>query len=311
MKTAYYYLAEPNGEDSGTDSNKQHTDSNPLVALHRTALAHIMTFSIHALKSANEKNQWRERILPKLKTWVRTDHAVLDQTTPTPTTAGDYQPDRVASSASPSGLRARSRKRPRHGSGPDSRAPPQSSHDPPPLADDSPPPRHFTPYAAAKSQQNQRSCSPGVVASSSHKHQNHSYRTQLCLQGLARGGPLDQNCPNVSKHCEEGYQGDRHCISSEEFRVLLEAQLRRSRGADFLSLGMQGARGALFKVTLKSYGYTVVAKRAVWPCVRYLRHEAEVYRRLAAIQGEYVLVFLGSLDLDYEYYFHDGIRIVQ
>ena len=314
MKTAYYYLAEPNEEDSDTDANKQHINFNPIMALHRTAITQLITFSLHALKSANENIHWREDILPELKIWLRHDEAVLDQITPTPTTAGKssvgYQPDQAASPTSPTELRASSRKRPRRGCGPDLTATSQSRHDSPPPPGSLPPPRHLTRSTVAKNKSNQASRSQGDAASSSHRYQNHSYCTQLCLQGLARGGPLDQRCPNVSKHCEEGCRGDKHRLSGEEFRVLLEAQLRRSRGADFLSLGVQGARGALFKVTLKSHGYTVVAKGAIRACVRYLRHEAEVYRRLAAIQGKYVPVFLGSLDLDFQYYHRDGIRIV-
>ena len=314
MKTAYYYLAEPNEADSDSDGNKQHINSNPIVSLHRTAITQLITFSLHALKSANENIHWREDILPKLKIWLRHDQAVLDQITPTPTTAGKssvgYQPDQADSPTSPTELRASSRKRPRHGCGPDLPTTSQSRHDSPPPPSSSPPPRHLTRSTVAKNKPNQASRSEGDAASSSHRYQNHSYCTQTCLKELARGGPLDQNCPNVSKHCEKGCRGDKHPLSGEEFRALLEEQLRRSRGADFRSLGVQGARGALFKVTLRSHGYTIVAKGTVRACVRYLRHEAEVYRRLAAIQGKHVPVYLGSLDLDFQYYHRDGIRIV-
>ena len=92
--------------------------------------------------------------------------------------------------------------------------------------------------------------------------------------------------------------------------MLLGEQLRRGRGDSYQPLGMQGARGALFKVTLTSHGYTVVGKGTVRVFVKDLRHEAEVYRRLMTIQGVHVPVFLGSIDLDEPYYYDAGIRIV-
>ena len=42
--------------------------------------------------------------------------------------------------------------------------------------------------------------------------------------------------------------------------MLLGEQLRRSRGDVCQPLGIQGARRALFKITLTSHGYTVVSK---------------------------------------------------
>jgi len=73
---------------------------------------------------------------------------------------------------------------------------------------------------------------------------------------------------------------------------------------------MQGARGALFKVTLTSHGYTVMGKGTVLAFVKDLRHEAEVYRRLTTVQGVHVPICLGSIDLDEPYYYDAGIRIV-
>lgn len=58
-------------------------------------------------------------------------------------------------------------------------------------------------------------------------------------------------------------KGVRAIGIGEEFRMLLGEQLRRSRGDACQPLGIQGAQGALFKVTLTSHGYTVVGKGAV------------------------------------------------
>ena len=92
--------------------------------------------------------------------------------------------------------------------------------------------------------------------------------------------------------------------------MLLDEQLGRSRGDACQPLGIQGARGALFKVTLTSHAYTVVGKGTVLAFVKDLRHEAELYRRLKPVQGVHVPIFLGSIDLDKPYYYDAGIRIV-
>ena len=75
-------------------------------------------------------------------------------------------------------------------------------------------------------------------------------------------------------------------------------------------MGIQGARAVFFKVTLTSYDYTVMAKGTARAYVKDLRHEAEVYRRLAAIHGVYAPVFLGNLDLDHPFYYDTGVLIV-
>lgn len=149
-----------------------------------------------------------------------------------------------------------------------------------------------------------------VTDSSSHRSQRRVFCAQLCLQGLARGGPLDRHC--LLNHCSEGpNQGDRHQIKGEEFWMLLSKQLQRSRGDACQPLEIQGSRGALFKVTLTSHGYTVVGNGTVQAFVKDLRHEAEVYRRLTTVQGVHVPIWLGSIDLDQQtYYYQAGIRIV-
>ena len=73
---------------------------------------------------------------------------------------------------------------------------------------------------------------------------------------------------------------------------------------------MQGARGALFRVTLMSHGYTVVGKGTITAYIKDLRHEAEVYRRLVALQAIHIPICLGSIDLDEPFYYDDGVRIM-
>lgn len=92
--------------------------------------------------------------------------------------------------------------------------------------------------------------------------------------------------------------------------MLLDEQLRRGRGNACQPLWMQGARGALFRVTLTSHGYTVVGKGTVTAFIKDLRHEAEVYRRLVTLQGTHIPICLGSIDLDEPFYYDTGVRIM-
>ena len=56
-------------------------------------------------------------------------------------------------------------------------------------------------------------------------------------------------------------------------------------------------RGALFRLTLESYGYTFVAKGTVRAFKAKLKHEGVVYQHLNEVQGQLVPVYLGSISL--------------
>src|SRR5436305_15305173 len=78
--------------------------------------------------------------------------------------------------------------------------------------------------------------------------------TQKCLRGLVEGGELDFGCPNVELH-RRGYGNNRHEFGRERFMELLREQLGVTMDSDCVAMGSQGARGALFKLTLTSHGY--------------------------------------------------------
>ncbi|CAK7275315.1 hypothetical protein SEPCBS119000_006630 [Sporothrix epigloea] len=128
------------------------------------------------------------------------------------------------------------------------------------------------------------------------------YCTQACLMGLAYGGPMDKSCPNAVSH------GPRH-ISKVKFLRLLRAQLAKDRGpdTDIIPLHLSGAIGALFKVRLSAYGYTLVAKGMVRTRLERLEHERDVYDVLRPIQGKHVAVCLGLMDLILPYYYHGRV----
>lgn len=126
--------------------------------------------------------------------------------------------------------------------------------------------------------------------------------TQKCLLGLAYGGDLDHQCPNVRDH-EEGH------IPLSKFLILICDQLSNDRGpdADCTPLYLEGLRGVLFKVRLSSNGYTFVAKGMRRVDRRHLAHESRIYNHLRPLQGNYIPVSLGMVDLRLPYYYNGGI----
>ena len=317
-KTVYYHLAEPY-EDVKAQKQTLPTESY----LNQTAISQVLAFSLLALKSVQESREWREEIMESLDIWEVDYEAILREIPTTPEAAGKlsplisvYRPTTysliVPKRSGSIRQRLRSRKAPNNDSIiQEHQATPPSSDD-----ESSPSNTPTRPQGGTRGKQGQRGHRgqrgrpPTSAASSSRAGQKRAFCTQLCLQGLAQGGPLDLQCPNVSSHCKEGHQGDLHQLSGEEFRMLLAGQLRQGRGDAVQPLGMQGARGALFKVTLVSHGYTVAGKGTVRAYIKALRHEAEVYRHLVALQAIHIPVCLGSIDLDSPIYYATGVRIM-
>ena len=124
------------------------------------------------------------------------------------------------------------------------------------------------------------------------------YCSTACLLGLANGGDLDPNCPNHADH------GQSH-LERYEFLYLLQQQLERDRGriTDCEPLWISGNLGAvMFKITLTSHGYTVIAKGMEDHKAHNLVHEEKIYLHLQSIQGVHIPVCLGFFDLLLPYY---------
>ena len=318
-KIVYYHLAVPNADVKAQKEDFPGTENY----LNRTAISQVLAFSLYAIKSVQEPQEWRERVAKTLETWEVDYEAILREIPETPETAGkpspflsEYVPKTYSLVIPERSSPIRQRLRSSNATHNDSAT--QKHQGTPPSSDDESSPSN-TPTRpqgvlrgkqGQRGQRAQRSQPPNGATSSSRGGQRRAFCTQLCLQGLAQGGPLDRQCPNVLNHCEEGYQGHVHQLSGEEFRMLLDEQLRRGRGNACQPLWMQGARGALFRVTLTSHGYTVVGKGTVTGFIKDLRHEAEVYRRLVTLQGTHIPIFLGSIDLDEPFYYDTGVRIM-
>lgn len=73
-----------------------------------------------------------------------------------------------------------------------------------------------------------------------------------------------------------------------------------------MPLHISGAHGSLFKFCLLSHGYTLVAKGVEIMYAKYLHHESKVYSHVQDLQGEFVPVCLGAIDLIKPYYYDGG-----
>jgi hypothetical protein len=153
-----------------------------------------------------------------------------------------------------------------------------------------------------------RSAKPSQAAEESDVR-HRQYCTQACLLGLVRKRPLDDACPNVNAHRAHG-AGNHHVLERKSLAKLMLRQLAENPGNGCEPLGKQGARGALFKLTLGSYEYTFVAKGTVTAFEAKLKHEGLVYRHLVKVQGELIPVYLGNISLVCPYFLDFGFRIV-
>ncbi|KAH0441700.1 serine threonine protein kinase [Colletotrichum camelliae] len=126
--------------------------------------------------------------------------------------------------------------------------------------------------------------------------------TTQCLLGLASGGRIDGRCPNSQDH-------GQHHLNQSDFLRLVRTQLAEDRGpdADVVPLHLSGSIGSLFKIRLSRYGYTLVAKGVETLDLARLCHENDVYDRLNPIQGKYVPVCLGRVDLALPLYYDSGV----
>lgn len=127
------------------------------------------------------------------------------------------------------------------------------------------------------------------------------YCSVACLLGLANRGYLDFNCPNIADH------GQSH-LKRRDFLRLMQEQLAHNRGdiTDCEPLLLGESRGFMFKITLSSHGYTVVAKGVRHHDAPHLIHESNVYDHLRTIQGIHIPVCLGGTNLILPYYHRGG-----
>ncbi|KAI1153778.1 hypothetical protein F4825DRAFT_414054 [Nemania diffusa] len=300
--TLYYHLAEPKSEVAAHPHNLQSC----------AAVGQYLAFSLVALGPPGQRREHgqdeRERVKRTLGTWTEdfesTLRSIPADERQAPDTSSTYAPTTYSTfDRSPIVTRKKTRRRtieepinaPRRDQSPSSDD--DSAHDLP----DTPSPaerrRRDHPNQTVRRSQRILAQRPRGGHGQGRQH-----CTQKCLLGLVNGGLLDPGCPNVAYHHQESgritdYARLAHPVRHAEWLRLLSQQLKGSLDNGVVKLGIQGARGALFQVTMLAYGYTFACKGTVRAFVKDLEHEAAVYERLRPVQGTSVPVFLGTIDL--------------
>ncbi|KAI6350905.1 hypothetical protein MCOR25_010305, partial [Pyricularia grisea] len=330
-ETLFYHLAEP-GAEVLAHPNHLHLC---------TAVGQYLAFSLMALgmpgeqrlRGQNERHQATERFNTWVEDFETTLRSIPADERHAPSSSPGYQPETYKSvDRSPYFLRRRRRRR--VGDDPNKeevhKEPGESSDDE--SAGDlpeTPSPTERRTRQGRADQGTRRSerilaQRPRGGDGGGSNEQDRPYCTQKCLLGLVKGGFLDAKCPNVALHnrqpnspCDHdrGPIGSciRHPINHAKFLDILFEQLKRSLDVGITPLGQGGARSVLFKVNLLEFGYTFVSKGTVRAFVKDLEHEAVVYKRLQPIQGTYVPVFLGVIDLrlmNRVYYYDHRVYII-
>lgn len=305
--TLFYHLAEPGHEVRAHPENFRHC----------TAVSQVLAFSLLALGSITHGQNDRHNAILKLNCWDEDYESILYAIPETelkqapPTSA--FQP-RTYSHVDRSPYLLRFSKKQSFGACRPESCHTSRDHPTPDASDDESdlpdtPTRQTDQTRSRLYRQSRGGDRSGSL--SEYDGQTRPYCTQKCLLGLIRRGVLDGKCPNIALHCQEQrphYQ--YHPISHKTWLTLMHEQLARTLDEDIEPLAKQGARGILFRVTLRSYGYTVIAKGTVLAFLRDLRHEASVYHRLQTLQGVCVPVCLGAVDLAQVYYYDFQVRVV-
>ncbi|KAK9371496.1 uncharacterized protein V1513DRAFT_455583 [Lipomyces chichibuensis] len=311
----YYFLSEP--KEDVRNANDKNWFQQPI-----TAVGRMLSFTLMSIGCMPRSQTWRTVAMSRLHRWQIDSEQCLRQMSATETqsapTGSEYN---SSSSSSVSSAPIESRQyelRSRHRC----------------LADDAP---SRTSADSSESDSNDASAGPGNasgrkrslsrLSSSSDnerargsksreahgrgEHRSHAswqYCTQGCLMGLRNKGYLDFCCPNERRH-RRGEKTDRHLIDSADLVRLIKQQLDKDLDNYCTPLGKVGIRGALFKLTLFSYGYTFVGKGTTDRLWTEVRTEVEVYRALQKAQGSAVPVFLGAIDLKMTYFLQGGACI--
>jgi hypothetical protein len=305
--TLYYHLAEPNIEAEA------HSEVDILLC--RTAVAQTLTFCLMALDSKPRSQKWRNHALETACRAVIDHEAILRQIpaeektlTPPPSV---FHARIHPFKRSPIMLRPRKPRKARNSCGSadiivhgDPQSPSGSSDE---TSDVETPSKPRARTRQSDTGQIRSVKSSPAAEESDVRHRQ--YCTQACLLGLVRKRPLDDACPNVNTHRAYG-AGNYHALRRKSLAKHVLRQLAENPDNGCEPLGKQGTRGALFRLTLESYGYTFVAKGTVMAFEAKLKHEGLVYQHLDKVQGELIPVYLGNISLVRPYFLDVGVRIV-
>ncbi|KAF2010948.1 hypothetical protein BU24DRAFT_49433 [Aaosphaeria arxii CBS 175.79] len=297
--TLYHHLAEPLVEaeaEAGMD-----------ILPHRTAVGQTLAFCLMAMRSKPCSQKWRKAIVTDADRSGIGEELTLSQmpekentTSPRSSRSEDRK---YSVTRSPIMLKSKTaaKRKASYGSVQDQQSPSSSDDDP-----DAKTSSNRDDHAQKSSKETYTSEILKQATENDIRHR--PYCTQACLLGLVREQLLDDSCPNIDAH--RGYRNtNHHTMNHKSFVEHMLHQLDEDPDNGILPLGKQGARGALFKLSLEHYEYTFVAKGTVMAFKEDLEHEALVYRHLEKIQGELVPVYLGSISLKIPWYLDYGVRI--
>ncbi|KAE8549038.1 hypothetical protein EYB25_007553 [Talaromyces marneffei] len=304
--TVLYYLSVPR-EDVGNITDWPKGGNR----LHLTAVGQLLAFTLRALRTSPRDMAWRNWAARQLETWEMVYDDLLEEIAEQDIPASEYKPSPSQTNyyrQSPVKTRSKSvttisceptqesRFSDHEDDADDSLDPPTPSRAP----RDSRVPQHpATATTTRISTRSQRLDSKG---------KSRKYCTQKCLRGLRCKGPLDRKCPNASEH-----GAGQHQLNTAMLIKLLDRQLsqdpdpHKELGCE--SLHVHGSRGALFKITLWSHGYTFVGKGVPIDFIDCAKREEMIYSHLREIQGQYVPVVFGGLDLRRPFSY-DGIAMM-
>jgi hypothetical protein len=306
--TVYYYLAEPNRE-----ADEQYSTG---FRYPFTAVGRVLGFCLMAVDSAARNQSWRDRATEQLHKWNEEFEDVVhdipsSERHQTPPASIYRPPSYPLNPRSPYLFRTRPHKVQSEtdanlpsGSGTSSEESGESQQG---LSHADTPSRPSVSGTKRKrtSDQHGQSTQP----EGEQQHPPSTFCTQKCLLGLRHRDLLDKTCPNLQAHrC--GTTLNRHRLNIASFRRLLEEQLSQDMDHNCEPMLKQGARGALFRITLASHGYVFVGKGTVEAFLPDLRHEGQIYKLLRRVQGLATPVHLGNIDLKRTYYLEVGVRII-
>ena len=293
--------------------------TNPDNDISRTAIGQVLSFCILACRGHLFNQEERRHHRQRAQVWAKDSNKIVDNMTPSPdrphTPTSEFKSNRKRDAPALSGSPLARRLRSRESCLPLNTQGAQRDNG----GDSGPPsPSHVSASPQVSSTAKDTSSSSRQVAghtqdgstNSSRKRQA-DYCSHQCLLGLVKQGVLDPYCPNYDLHprTTKGHGAERHTIDVEEFRSLLYTQLMKTMNTNIEPLGIQGARGAMFKLTLASHGYTMIGKGTPPWYVPDLEKERAVYSHLGEIQGNVVPVCLGAIHVQHRYFYHPDVPI--
>lgn len=321
--TLYYHLSEPKEEVTGSQGEFLHP---------HTAVAQMLSLCVMGLRSTIRGPEWIRKAFEKTRTWKMDTEKILLACPSTDKSSPPVSPAYVPSplpfhikKASPYYTRQhlkRRAKNPRRGSDEGSHNKPHrrdsddsdgtdDSHGPDGPSGPWVGPRKKadeTPSKKPSKRSGAGSQPPNWQHYASKDHRSRPYCTQKCLLGLVEGSELDPSCPHVEAHRRS--DGNVHALTKEQLCALFQDQLDLTMDYNCTNTELWGSRSMIFKVSLASYGYTLIAKGTRDVFIPDLQHEGEIYHRLRRLQGKSIPVYLGNIGLARPWYGMGGVRVI-